>query len=378
MKTGKSVLIVAPVPPPFGGMALQAQLLLRCLRNEGVSVHLLATNPTIFGTLQRVKGLRTVVQLFVFLGLLVWKLPGTDVLHILAASNLYFFLRVIPSAFLGRFFGARVVINYRGGMAPKFFSHWTSVVKATFRVAHATTVPSLFLKRVFAEYGFSPSVVPNLVDLDHFERTQEGASAASWRPTRTASAPRLLVTRNFEPIYDVKTALQAFRLVKKKYPQARMDLVGAGSQEQELKQWIAESAVRDVIFHGAVPNHRIPAFLQHADVLVNPSLADNMPINLLEAFAAGVPVVSTRVGGIPDLVGDEKAALLVDPGDYQAMAEKIISLLATPEAAARLTGYAKELCKQFTWGAVRGALFAVYFPAGQNFPPQGLVEGNDR
>jgi len=367
----KSVLIVSPVPPPYGGMALQAQLLLHCLRNEGLTVQVLPTNPPVYEALQRFKGLRTVAQSCVFLALLARRLRGTDVLHILAASHLYFFLRVIPSTVLGRLRGTRVVINYRGGMAAKFFSRWHSIVKATLRMAHVTTVPSLYLKKVFAEYGFSPAIVPNLVDLAHFERTKENVVDGTSRLSPSTSGPRLLVTRNFEPIYDVKTALQAFVLVKQKCPRATIDVVGAGSQERELKEWVAESGVRDVVFHGAVPNHKIPAFLWRADVLVNSSLADNMPINLLEAFAAGVPVVSTRVGGIPDLVGDERAALLVEPGDYQAMAEKIMSVITMPETAARLTAYGKELCRQFTWSAVRGRLFEVYFPEGQ----EGIVEG---
>ena len=173
-----------------------------------------------------------------------------------------------------------------------------------------------------------------------------------------------MVTRNLEPMYNVKMALEAFGVVKERHPGARLDIVGSGAQEAELKRWVAEKGLEDVFFAGAVPNEEIARFLQAADILLNPSNVDNMPISLLEAFAFGVPVISTRVGGIPDLVGEEKAALLVEPGDYLRMAEKISELVKEPEKAKRLTAHAKDLCKDFTWDSVRSRLLEVYYPAG--------------
>ena len=153
-------------------------------------------------------------------------------------------------------------------------------------------------------------------------------------------------------------------MVKESHPGARLDIVGSGAQEAELKSWVVQKGLEDVFFAGAVPNQEIARFLQAADILLNPSNVDNMPISLLEAFAFGVPVISTRVGGIPDLVGEEKAALLVEPGDYLRMAEKISELVKEPEKANRLTAYAKDLCKDFTWDSVRSRLLEVYYPAG--------------
>jgi glycosyltransferase involved in cell wall biosynthesis len=159
-------------------------------------------------------------------------------------------------------------------------------------------------------------------------------------------------------------ALEAFRVVKESHPGARLDIVGSGAQEAELKSWVAAMGLEDVFFFGAVPNEEIARFLKTADILLNPSNVDNMPISLLEAFAFGVPVISTRAGGIPDLVGEERAALLVEPGNYLQMAEKINELVNEPEIANRLTAYAKDLCKDFTWDSVRSRLLEVYYPAG--------------
>ncbi len=75
------------------------------------------------------------------------------------------------------------------------------------------------------------------------------------------------------------------------------------------------------------------ALYRSADVMLNPSLADNMPISVLEALASGVPVVTTNVGGVPYLVEHEKTALLVPPQNPEAMAEAVLLLLNDPVRA---------------------------------------------
>jgi glycosyltransferase involved in cell wall biosynthesis len=183
--------------------------------------------------------------------------------------------------------------------------------------------------------------------------------------TANGGGPYLLVTRNLEPMYNIKMALEAFETVKKSYPASRLDIIGTGQQEAELKSWVERQGIADVCFHGAVPNEEIPLFLKQADILLNPSNVDNMPINLLEAFASGVPVVSTRAGGIPDLVGEERAALLVEPGNSSAMASKVVELVEHPEKAKKLTAYARDLCREFGWVSNRQRWLEAYFAGEQ-------------
>ena len=93
---------------------------------------------------------------------------------------------------------------------------------------------------------------------------------------------------------------------------------------------------------------------------MNPTNADNMPISLLEAFAAGVPVVTTNVGGIQDLVGPAEAALLVDAGDAVAMAGRIEELLRDPETVASMTQRAYQMCAQMSWDRIGGLWMDLY------------------
>ncbi len=350
------LVIVAPTPPPLGGMALQAQLLCDCLLAEGIEARIIPTNPPLKSNCVRLKGIRTLVQSWIFLVQLCRELPRAPVIHILAASYMSFFLKAVPAIILGRVLRRRVILNYRGGAAQDFFSAWKWIVRPVFRMVDAIVVPSRFLERVFSEHGFSTQVIPNLIDLKRFRFRR-----------RKRIAPRLLVTRNLEPIYNVRMAIEAYKIVKKAHAEATLDIVGNGTQESELRRWVKQQALEGVVFHGAVPNERIPTYLDQADIFLNPSLVDNMPISLLEAFASGVPVVSTSAGGIPDLVGNNgvvppgsQAAFLVEPGNFAQMAERIEELLRYPERVQELTELAKALCEEFTWRSVRDRWLEVY------------------
>src|SRR3989304_7840217 len=85
-----------------------------------------------------------------------------------------------------------------------------------------------------------------------------------------------------------------------------------------------------------------------------------MPISILEALASGVPVVSTNVGGVPFLVEHEKTALLVPPGDAEAMAEAVLRVLRDEPLRNRMVQTGLNHARQFAWESVRGQLFSAY------------------
>ena len=335
------VLIVGPKPPPYGGMAIQAQALVARLRQDGADADFLATNPEVFRWLGQLKGIRTVIQSLLYLTNLAGDLARSQVVHLLGASHWYFILRVIPTVVLAKLFRRRIILNYRGGEAPEFFARFPRLIKPILRLVDVIAVPSAYLQRLFHAYGYHATIIPNFVDLGRFRFRQ-----------RDLIKPNLLLTRSLEPLYNIPMALRAFAYIKQQYPEARLDVVGSGSEETTLKSWVRQQGLSGVYFHGAVRNEEIAKFLDNADILLNPTNADNMPNNLMEAFAAGVPVVTTNVGGIPDLVGKEEAALMVDADDAAAMARCVYELLHRPQLVARLTLQASKLCEQMTWESV--------------------------
>jgi glycosyltransferase involved in cell wall biosynthesis len=95
-------------------------------------------------------------------------------------------------------------------------------------------------------------------------------------------------------------------------------------------------------------------------VALNPSLADNLPGSVLEALASGVPVVSTNVGGLPYILKHEENALLVPPGDAQAMADAIHKILIHPEDSQKLVREGRKTVEGYAWSNVRQTLLDVY------------------
>ncbi len=87
---------------------------------------------------------------------------------------------------------------------------------------------------------------------------------------------------------------------------------------------------------GAVPVEDVPAFYAAADAFCLPSYAEGVPIVLMEAMASGLPVVATRIAGIPELVTDAESGLLVDPGDQRALAGALSRLARSPDLATAL------------------------------------------
>ena len=197
--------------------------------------------------------------------------------------------------------------------------------------ANAIIVPSGFLEAVFQKRGFSSSIVPNIIDLSRF------SAGTNTKNLSKINSPHILVARNLELIYDNATALRAFSIVIKHFPSAQLTITGSGPERQTLENLVIELGLQDAVtFTGRVDNNDMAALYQSSDIMVNPSLADNMPISVLEALASGVPVVSTNVGGVPFLVVHDNTALLVPVQDPVAMADAILTLLNNPTKARKI------------------------------------------
>jgi glycosyltransferase involved in cell wall biosynthesis len=351
-KAAKRVLLIAPVPPPYGGMALQAQLLQRLLMTDGATVDVLGHNRAFarFTFLERLPGIRTVIRTALFCGRFWRQSRNADVIHILAASWLNFFLVVYPALLIGRVRGRRLILNYRAGGADLFFRYCGWLITPGFKMATVTTAPSGFLADVIRRrIGVRVSIVPNIVNLSAFKFRQ-----------RLSFRPKILVTRHLERIYDLESILRAFYQLQLKYPGASLWIAGTGSQEKHLRKLVSDWMLENVEFLGHVDHGALPSICDQCDFLVNASRIDNFPGSLLEGSAAGLVVVSTRAGGIPFLYEDGKDALLVDVGDTKGLVMSVERVLHNPELGQRLAAEALKLCCQFEWGAVRTALYPVY------------------
>lgn len=350
---GLRVGLVGPVPPPAGGMANQTRQLGELLRGEGAQVTLLPTNPPYRPAwVGRVRGLRAAARLVGHLAGL-WRLAGrSDVLHLMANSGWSWHLFAAPALLVGALRRVPVVVNYRGGGAGEFLARSAPVVRATMRHASRLVVPSRFLVEVFARHGMQAEVVPNIVDLALFARRG---------PRDPSAPPHLVVARNLEPLYDNATALRAFAVVRRQWPAATLTLAGSGPQAAELRTLAQSLGLAGAVhFPGSLDREAMAALYRSADLMLNPSLADNMPNSVLEAMASGLPLVSTHVGGVPWIVRDGETGLLVPPGDAQAMAAAALRVLGEPGMWQRLADAGHEEVQRYAWPQVARRLLAAY------------------
>jgi L-malate glycosyltransferase len=346
------VAIVAPTLRYVGGQAVQARLLLDHWKDDDrVHASFIPIDPTfprLLGWVQRVPCLRTVARTPIYLATL-WKgMKDIDVAHIFSASYWSFLLAPAPACLVARLRGKKVLINYHSGEALDHLHKWRTA-RAVLRRVDRIVVPSTYLVKVFNNFGLRAEAVPNFVDVQQFR----------YRP-RQPLRPWLICTRGFEPYYRVDLVVRSFAKVKKEFLSARLWLVGKGSQEKELREYVQSEKLTDVDFTGPVSRREIHRFYDQADIFVNASWLDNMPVSILEAFASGTPVVSTAPEGIRYLVEHERTGLLCEPGDWQGLAENIIRLLRDQALAERLAKNAFDESQRYRWEVVGDKWLQIY------------------
>ena len=351
------IAIVSASVEILGGHWVQASALLEALARDGYDVRFVPVNPRFprgLRWVRRVPYLRTLLNQALYQASLL-RLAGADVAHVFSASFWSFLLGPVPAMLMAKAFGARVVLHYHSGEADEHLRRWGGLVHPWLRLADVIAVPSGYLADVFAGHGYATRIIHNVVDLSRFQYRN-----------RAPLRPRLVSTRNLEPYYRVDVVLEAFARVRAEFPEATLTIAGYGSEESRLRR-LAPAGVR---FVGRVEPESMPRLLDDADVFVNASVVDNQPVSILEAFAAGVPVVSTPTGDIAAMVRHDETGLLVPPLDAVALAVAVLALLRDPDRAARLARRAREECDRYTWPAVRDQWAAVYAPVPAARPMQ--------
>lgn len=345
--------LVGPLPPPNGGMAMQTMQLARLLREEGVVVEIVQTNaPWSPRFIEKIKGLRALFRLLPYL----WRVWGlckrVDVIHLMSNSGWSWQLYSAPVLWVGWLQKTPVIVNYRGGEAREYLQKSSSRIKPSLSKATSIVVPSGFLERVFSDFDIHTQVIPNILDLSTF---------FPHKRVPTEGLYTLVVTRNLEPIYGLDTAIRCVAKLRENIPGITLKIAGSGPQLAELQNLVSELGLKGCVFFlGRLERSEIVSLYQSADVMLNPSLVDNMPNSILEALACGVPVVSTNVGGVPYLVEDGKTALLVEPQQSDEMALAVSRLYAEPSLNANLREAGVKMVVRFAWPVVKDEWLSLY------------------
>ena len=359
------VAIIAPSLDILGGHSVQAGALLDAWKTDpDVHAWLVPINPVPPGPLRHarsVKYIRTVATEMTYLPLLARQLVRADVVHIFSASYWSFLLAPLPAMVVARACGRPVVLNYHSGEAPDHLAR-SRVARMAIAKAEQCVVPSAYLADVFRRFSLTASVVPNIIDLERFRFR-----------ARDSVRPRLLSSRNLGAPYNVACTLRAFRDIQDLTPEASLTLVGAGPDATSLEQLARDLNLRNVRFLGRVEPSGMPAIYDDHDIYIQSPDIDNMPLSVLEAFASGLPVVSTRAGGVETMLQHGRLGLLAAPNDHRALAAHVQSLLRHPDKAREMARGAHATVTTCAWPAVRGKWLQIYQRALAGRPVPALV-----
>jgi L-malate glycosyltransferase len=346
------VAIVGPSLRYVGGQSVQAaELLAKWDGDEAVKTNFIAIDPElprIFRWVERLPVLRTLIRFPFYLSKLWQGVASAEVVHIFSASYWSFLLAPLPAFLISRIRGKSTLLNYHSGEARDHLSRSRFAIHIL-QSTDLNVTPSAYLADVFKDFHVTAEVIPNIVDSKQF----------TFRLRRPVS-PRFICTRGFHSYYSIDLVVRAFAEVQKQYPESKLVLLGKGSLENEIRNLVSTLKLRGVEFRGAVPHAKVPQAYTDADIFINASHLDNMPISILEAFASGTPVVSTAPEGIRYLVEHERTGLLCDPGDWRALASNCLRVLQDQELSERLSLSAQDELGRYEWPSVRSQWLNAY------------------
>jgi glycosyltransferase involved in cell wall biosynthesis len=254
------------------------------------------------------------------------------------------FALAVESVATARALGISTVAWLHGGNLPELGAAHPRWARRLLTGVDAVVAPSTFLARWADSIRPGTEVIPNVLDLGAYE----------FRPRRRLR-PRLLWMRTFQELYDPALAVRALGVLRELGVDASLTMAG---QDKGLlaptRDLVHALDLQDSVrFPGfASGSTKLALFADH-DVFLNTNRVDNAPVTVLEAAASGLVVVSTAAGGIPDLLPDGEAAVLIAPDDAGAMASAVATLLAEPATAAALAEAARVIAARSGWPNVR-------------------------
>ncbi|WP_448616410.1 glycosyltransferase family 4 protein [Modestobacter sp. URMC 112] len=176
-----------------------------------------------------------------------------------------------------------------------------------------------------------------------------------------AARPRIGYVGRLAPQKQADVLVRAFGRMRE---EADLVVVGDGPDRDVVEQLVRDSPAADrITMRGFVEHSAVPAVLCSLDVLVLPSAYEEMGSVLVEAMVAGLPVVASDVGGIPEVVGHGVTGLLVPPGDVDRLAAALDELVADPRLRSRLAAGARARSRGYAWPHLAGRVAGVYAAA---------------
>jgi L-malate glycosyltransferase len=231
----------------------------------------------------------------------------------------------------------QLVLTRHGALPPAGGLSWRMnrwLLGRTHVVAVSTEIHSLLSAQIGHKGMASLEYIPNGISLEPYTglpRREEARRRLGW----PLVGPVLGVVARLAEAKGHDDLLRAFAIIRGTIPQARLVIVGDGPLRERIRELIDSLGLADsVAMLGE--RHDVPQILAALDVFVLASQMEGVPMTILEAMAAGLPVVATDVGGIPQVVTHGQTGLMVPPSSPQELAQAILEVVRNPKKAQRL------------------------------------------
>ncbi|MHC1578943.1 MAG: glycosyltransferase family 4 protein [Dehalococcoidia bacterium] len=285
---------------------------------------------------------------------------GFDVVH---GLDMYSSMALMAVWFARRD-GIPSVITCHTVMDSPCLIFWQWVGGWVFRMRKADRV--IAVSKASARYshslGYSErkiTVVPNGVDVSCFNGSVDASSIRE--ELGIGDGPLVVTASRLIKRKSPGLLVSAFARVLKAIPDAKLVIAGSGREEHNLSEQIRDLNITDsVSLLGRMTKERVAQLMAAADVFVLSSKMESFGLSLLEASAAGVPVVCSNAGGIPEVFHDGFNAVLYPAGDDGAMANAIIRLIQDNELAKKISANALDTARRFTWEMAAERTLRVY------------------
>jgi glycosyltransferase involved in cell wall biosynthesis len=259
----------------------------------------------------------------------------------------------MPAFLSNRLLKIPYVIYGRG--SDVYLPGWFTKLTAKGILKNASTVIALtehMKDAMQAIYSRDVVVVPNGINLN--ENTEGEAEGEN-------PGKRVLFVGRLHPVKGAQYLLGAMKIIHQKLPEAKLVLVGDGEEREHLETLTDNLGIRECVeFAGRVPHERVQDYMNQAEVFVLPSLSEGFPVTILEAMACGLPVVATRVGGIPDIIEDGINGYLVGTMNQEQIAEALLKLLQDEQLRNNISDSNRETAEKYRWDTVITTLEGIY------------------
>ena len=264
------------------------------------------------------------------------------------STNGFIFALIISQ--LCRLLNLKYIPILHGGNLPYRLQKNPKLCKLIFDNSQINVAPSFYLYKAFTEAGFQKIIpIPNCISIENY----------TFKNSETKT-PKLLWVRSFSDIYNPKMAIFVYNEVLKIHPTAELCMVGPNQNDLffECKKLADELKIK-VQFTGKLTKQEWISLARDFNIFINTTHQDNTPLSVIEAMALGLAIVSTNVGGIPNLITNQENGLLVNDNDVMAMSQEIINLTNNQDLFATITSNARKSVEKFDWKIVKKQWFDI-------------------